>query len=259
MPTSPLPFTRLSPSELRGDRGYALVLCYPRFDVRELEARVCELEALGVTSIEFSGPRLVYEVPVLGKGCVGLVLIAYRREDKFVLKARRTDANRSSLAWEGDCLRRANDVSVGPHLYEATDNFLLMEYVPGAPFPEWLKALKGRGRRGRLVKVLKKALEDCFKLDKAGVSHGELSSASRHVIVTPEDVPKIVDFESASLSRRASNVTALAQYFLIGGSPSSMVRRILFFRRRKELLEALRDYKRVRGEGYFKEIIKTLE
>ncbi|MEM3693716.1 MAG: serine/threonine protein kinase [Candidatus Bathyarchaeia archaeon] len=259
---SPLPFARFSLSELRisgTGRGYSLALCYPHFDPGELEERIHELETLGITVVEFSGPKLVYEIPVLGKGCVGLVLIAYRQGERLVLKVRRTDANRSSLAWEADCLKRANEVGVGPRLYGATKDFILMEYVEGKIFPEWLSTLKGRGKKEKLLKVLFMALEDCFKLDNAGIYHGELSSASKHIIVTYQGIPKILDFESASLSRRASNVTALAQYFLIGGGPSSKVRRILGFHKEDELLEALRSYKRMQSREFFEAIIKTIE
>ncbi|MBS7610543.1 serine/threonine protein kinase [Candidatus Bathyarchaeota archaeon] len=260
---SPLPFARFSLSELRipgNGRGYALALCYPQFDPGVLEERIHELEALGITAIEFSGPKLVYDIPVLGKGCVGLVLIAYQCQgERLVLKVRRTDANRSSLEWEADCLKRANHVGVGPRLYGVTKDFILMEYVEGKIFPEWLRTLKGRGKKEKLLKVLFMALEDCFKLDNAGIYHGELSSASKHIIVTYQGIPKILDFESASLSRRASNVTALAQYFLIGGGPSSKVRRILGFRKEDELLEALRSYKRMRSREFFEAIIKTLK
>jgi putative serine/threonine protein kinase len=259
---APLPFARFSLSELRSfrtGRGYSLVLCYPQFDIGELEGRMHELETLGITFIEFSGPKLVYEIPVLGKGCVGIVLIAYRQGEKLVLKVRRTDANRSSLAWEGDCLKRANEVGVGPRFYGVTKNFLLMEYIEGTIFPEWLRNLRGKGRRERLLKVLLRALEDCFRLDNARIFHGELSSASKHILVTPQDIPRIIDFEGASLSRRASNVTALAQYFLIGGGPSSRIRRILGFRRKEELLEALRAYKRMRSLEFFEAIEKVLK
>ena len=116
------------------------VLCYPRCEQAELEKRVTELKNLGVTALEFTGNRTVFEVPVLGKGCVGIVVIAYTGSQKAALKIRRIDADRKEMFHEAQMLKTANSIGIGPKLYEVSDNFLLMELIEGTHFPEWAES-----------------------------------------------------------------------------------------------------------------------
>ena len=52
------------------------ILCYPRCEQEELGRRLKELERLGVQTIEFTGEKNFFDVPVLGTGCVGVVVVA---------------------------------------------------------------------------------------------------------------------------------------------------------------------------------------
>ena len=58
------------------DKNYAVILCYPRYDLEETTRRIRELKHLGVEALEFSGEKTVFNVPVLGKGFVGIVVSA---------------------------------------------------------------------------------------------------------------------------------------------------------------------------------------
>jgi putative serine/threonine protein kinase len=80
-------------------------------------------------------------------------------------------------------------------------------------------------------------------MDTYGLDHGELSRAHKNVIVSNNDIPTILDFESASLMRRPSNFTSLTQYLFLGGSIAKKIARVLGPVNRDELLKCLRDYK----------------
>ncbi len=122
---------------------YCQVLCYPRCEQEELERRLKELERLGVQALEFTGEKSIFDVPVRGKGCVGVVIVAYTNLGRAALKIRRVDADRKEMFHEGEMLEIANAVDVGPKLLETSENFLLMELVEGTHFPEWLESLEG--------------------------------------------------------------------------------------------------------------------
>ncbi|MEM2905752.1 MAG: serine/threonine protein kinase [Candidatus Bathyarchaeia archaeon] len=226
------------------DRRYGVVLTYPRFSPATASRRLSELKRLGVTHLEFEGESQVYGVRILGKGCVGLVVIAHARSGRAALKIRRLDANRSSLRQEAQMLKAANEVGVGPRLYGCSRNFLLMELIEGRLFPYWVQALEGKCGRAMLREALTKLLEDCFRLDEAGIDHGELSRAAKHIMVTPSVNPQILDFESASCRRRASNVTSICQYLLIGSETARAVARLIGDPDRERLIDALKAYKR---------------
>jgi len=239
------------------EEGYGRILCYPRFSLDELERRVRELRCLGVTALEFRGEKLVSGVPVLGKGCVGIVVIAHLNHKRAALKIRRVDADRSGMEHEAEMLRRANSVGVGPKLLKATENFLLMEFVEGWLLPEWVDRLEGEGAKPRLRRVLRSLLEQCWRLDEVGVDHGELSRAPKHVIINVEDEPYILDFETASTQRRVSNVTSLCQYLFISGGLAEKIQRVLGKVDREGLISALRAYKRERTRERFRRILKV--
>jgi putative serine/threonine protein kinase len=236
------------------DSPYADVICYPKLAQRELCKRLRELEQLEVTAVEFTGEKTVRNMQILGKGCVGIVVKAFTKEGNAALKIRRTDADRREMKHEADMLKTANAVNVGPRLFNLSENFLLMEYVEGTLFPEWLEETK---RKQTIRNVLRLALEQCWRLDEKGLDHGELSHAPKHVIVK-DDVPYIVDFETASTKRRVANVTAICQYFFIANSIAKQVAEKIGEIDKEGLKRMLRDYKVEKSRESFDAVLKVV-
>ena len=238
------------------EKKYCQVLCYPRCEPEDLERRLTELERLKVNAVEFAGEKRVFEVSVLGKGCVGIVVVAYTSLGRVALKIRRVDADRKGMFHEGEMLRRANSVKVGPQLLEVSENFLLMEFIEGIHFPQWIESLRGKDVQSRLRRVLHDILEQCYRLDEAGLDHGELSNAPKHILVTADDQPFLVDFETASTNRKVSNVTSVCQYLFFRSQVAEKVKIKLEKIDEKELIKALRTYKRERTRENFEKILK---
>lgn len=248
-PNELIPLKRLQ------EKRYSQVLGYPKHDLKEMKRRLKELTKLGVKALEFTGGKTVFDVPVLGKGCVGIVVMAHTDMRKVALKVRRVDADRSGMQREAEMLRMANVLGVGPTLLDATENFLLMEFVEGPLLPQWVEALRGRGTRSRIRRVLRSVLEQCWRLDEAGLDHGELSRAPKHIIIDEKGCPHLVDFETASINRRVSNVTSICQYLFIGSQAAKMIKRKVGGVDRKELINALRNYKQDRTRKSFEKIL----
>jgi putative serine/threonine protein kinase len=219
---------------------YASIICYPRPSRVELKKRLRELQKLGIKVLEFSGAKQAFNVSVLGKGCVGIVTIAYRNGEKVALKIRRIDADRARMRREAEMLRKANSVHVGPRFLGVSKNFLLMQFIDGDLLPEWLDKRVGKAL---VRKVLREVLEQCWRLDVAGLDHGELSRAPKHIIIDKSDVPFIVDFETASINRKPSNVTSICQFLFISGLVAKKVAEKLGVKDKKAIVEALRRYK----------------
>ncbi len=232
------------------------VLCYPRCEQEELGRRLKELETLNVRAVEFTGEKRVFETPVLGKGCVGIVVVAYTSLGRAALKIRRVDADRKGMFHEGEMLNRANAVKVGPQLLKVSENFLLMEFIEGIHFPQWIESLKGNDVQLRIRRVLHDVLEQCYRLDEAGLDHGELSNAPKHILVGAYDHPFLVDFETASINRRVSNVTSICQYLFFRSQVAEKVKMKLGKIDEKELIEALRAYKGERTRENFEKILE---
>jgi putative serine/threonine protein kinase len=234
------------------EEPYASIICYPRSDSAELGKRLKELRKLGVEALEFCGGKEAFGIPVLGKGCVGIVTIAYRNGEKVALKIRRVDADRDKMQMEAKMLQKANSASVGPRLLGVSKNFLLMQFIEGDLLPDWLER---KGGKALIKRVLRDVLEQCWRLDSAGLDHGELSHAPKHVIVDGKNLPFIVDFESASLNRRPSNVTSICQFLFLSGVVAEKVTAKLGEKDGKAIVKVLRVYKADRNRGNFERVL----
>jgi putative serine/threonine protein kinase len=236
------------------EEPYASIVCYPRASRAEIRKRMKELERLSVNALEFVGEKRVFNVNVLGKGCVGIVVLADRQGERVALKIRRVDADRVRMQQEAKLLRKANSVHVGPKLLATSRNFLCMQFIDGELLPKWLK--KKRSKR-RIRTVLQQILEQCWQLDRINLDHGELSHAPKHVIVNGHDKPFIVDFESASLNRRPANVTSICQFLFIGSETAKDVTMKLGAKNNGIVAEALRCYKNERSIGNFCRVLNV--
>jgi putative serine/threonine protein kinase len=155
---------------------------------------------------------------------------------------------------EAEMLKTANSLNVGPRFLDASKNFLLMQFIEGDVFPEWLKKDQ---TRTEIQKVLREILEQCWRLDKAGLDHGELSHAPRHIIITKESNPFIVDFETASVSRKLSNITSICQFFFFSGLVADTICEKLGERDEDAIVEALRTYKACRSRRNFRKVAEV--
>jgi putative serine/threonine protein kinase len=233
-----------------------VVLCYPTCSATEVNQRLMELRKLEISAIEFSGERRVGRASVLGKGCVGVVVKAWQRDQLVALKIRRTDANRSTMQQESLMLEAANSVKVGPRLLGVSQNFLVMEFVDGCLLQDWIPGLGSQSDGRRLRHVLRQALEQAWRLDEAHLDHGELSNASKHLMVRFDDAPILVDFETASKARQTSNVTSLCQFLFIGSGIAEKIQSKLGAISKNRLLAALRTYKKVKDRKSFERVLR---
>lgn len=234
-------------------KPYSNVICYPEVDSHKLENRLKELENMGVTAIQFSGSKRIFNKKVLGKGYVGVVVLAHLNSVKAALKIRRVDAGRREMSREAKMLKLANGVHVGPKVLAATENFLLMEFIEGHLLPKWVSNKEA----GTVVKVLRSLLEQCWRLDQMGLDHGELSRAPKHVIVDKENRPHIVDFEAASTSRRPSNVSSICQFLFIGSRTARDIEKKLGETAVTKIVKALRTYKKTNLREDFLRVLES--
>jgi len=214
-----------------------------------------ELKMLGVEAVEFSGKSSAFTLSVLGKGYVGIVIVAHAQGKKLALKMQRVDSERESLEHEAELLVKANTVGAGPQFVATTKHFLLMELIDGYLLEEWLTTT--HRSKSAVQTIVKEILEQCWRLDEIGLDHGELSKAPKHLLVNKTNTPFIVDFETASTQRNASNVTSVCQFLFQGQSEvCKTIASIIGERDKPELLEALRNYRKNRNRQSFETLLK---
>lgn len=222
---------------------HIIVLTYPRISLRTAKSRVRQLEKLGVNSLVFDGRTRIGKLGVLGIGTVSVVVRANTDEGEVALKIRRVDANRPSMEAEVALTKLANRVGIGPQVRDHSKDFILMKLLEYEELGDWIRSVKGEGRRATISRMLHSALNQCRVLDIMGLDHSQLSNLRKHLVVA-EGRPWIIDFESAKMAKRPKNVTSAAQYLLIGGKASPYIRRALGITNQGAVLEALRAYKK---------------
>jgi putative serine/threonine protein kinase len=194
-------------------------------------------------------------MPILGKGCVGLVVKAiHSQKGLCALKIRRIDADRADMSREASFHSTANTLAVGPKLHDYSRNFMLMDLIEGEKIGSWASK-RVSVRRARII--AKSILFQCHKLDAAGLDHGELSRISNHVLISG-DSAIIVDFESASTSRKVSNVTSATQALFLYGKIAGKIIAAIGKPDREEVLTALRRYKRDISMDNLEAVLKLL-
>ncbi len=237
---------------------YIQVLTYPRISLRDAKRRVKELRLLGVDELVFEGHARVGRLGILGLGTVGIVVKARKGGSLFALKIRRTDANRPDMEEEVRITSMANRVGVGPEVYGHTKDMILMKLLESREVGDWVKGLAGKGRRQQARDMVHALLNQCRKLDIMGIDHGQLSNLRKHAVIA-EGKPWIIDFESAGTKRKPRNVTTAAQYLLVGGAVSPLIRRTIGLRETSALKRLLADYKRDLADYSYSRILEHLK
>jgi putative serine/threonine protein kinase len=212
---------------------------------------------LGVSELVFEGHARIGRLAILGLGTVGVVVKAKVGSRLFAIKIRRTDANRPDMKEESRITRMANRLGIGPEVVSSSKDFMIMRLLESKELDAWLKALKGPGTREVARNLVHSLLNQCRKLDIMGIDHGQLSNLRKHAVVA-EGRAWIIDFESASTSRRPRNVTTATQYLLVGGRLSPLMRRTLGVRSTEPILKLLSDYKRQMDDFAYSKILEHL-
>jgi len=239
------------------DPPYSDIWVYPKGTRAQIKSRIKELKALGVESISFQGKLQVGTISILGKGYVGIVVLGKIGRKEVAVKIRRNDSPRKNLKREAELLKITNQSNVGPKLVGFSKNFLVMEYLEGEKIGDWVASLKKRGSSSQLKTIIKKILEDCYKLDRIGLDHGELSHIVKHVIVGNKTT--IIDFESSSMDRRVSNVTSATQALCIGSGISKIIGCICKIPKKEKMIVVLRRYKQEQTRDSFEKLLDVLK
>ena len=199
------------------------------------------IKKLGVTHVSFTGPLQIEKCHILGKGYVGMVVLAKKNNEIVALKIRRIDSPRKNMSNEAKLLQIVNKLDIGPKFIKNSKNFLVMEYIDGEKIIDWAKKTETKSQEVR--SVLNNVLRECYLLDDTGLDHGELSTIDKHVIVG-KNKNTIIDFESSSTNRKPSNVTGATQGILIGTGLAKIIQKKIKLPPKETIINLIRQYKK---------------
>ena len=230
------------------EHPYKKILAFPKVKESEIKNRIVELKKLGISHVSFTGPLQIGKCHILGKGYVGMVILAKKSGNNVALKIRRADSPRKNMSDEARLLKIANKINIGPKFIKNSKNFLVMELIDGEKIIDWAKNSKTKSKD--LYHVINNVLRECYLLDNVGLDHGELSTIDKHVIVG-KNRNTIIDFESSSTKRVSSNVSAATQAIFIGTGLAKIIRKKIQVPRRDKIIRLVRNYKKLRTQESF--------
>ncbi len=165
---------------------------------------------------------------VLAKGKRGVVFKALWNGKFVAIKTKRPDSEAHNvLLLEAQYLKKVNKLGIGPKLYEADDDYVVMDFIAGPAIGEFLE--DPHNPQVAILAVLKDIFDQLFTLDKAGINKFELTNPYKHIIVTKDNKTVLIDFERARHSQRPKNINQFAQYLLSS--------KILFLLQAKDILK----------------------
>lgn len=233
------------------------LLSYPENDVQRALLRLEELHRHDVSGLYVGGPANAGDQSVLGLGYCGLVLLGRRQGERVAIKIRRSDSTQPDLHQEAEHLRLANQVGVGPRIYDASSDILIMEYLPGTAFEHWLATSDASTEASRARSIIGSLLRSAYELDMAGLDHGALRCVAEHAIID-RDRTTLIDFSHASRRRRAANVTTLVQGLFWGTRLAEDLGRFVDLPHRSMLIPLLQLYKQQPSLENFEALLRTL-
>ena len=218
------------------------IISYPEYSILDYFSRLKEIFSFGITHFLPTGRTTIGTLAIAGKGCVGIVIKVRAQNKVYALKIRRTDANRHTMKREAYLHEVANSAGVGPVVFQSSNNVITMQFIDGLSIIDWIK--KKDIAADQACKVAVSILEQCYHLDMAQIDHGQLSCLNHHVIVSKSNnTANIIDFESSSTERKASNVTSAAQSLFLSGPISIRMNQVVKLLQRDKIIQLLKVYK----------------
>ncbi len=221
------------------------ILCYPEDRCEVLIKRINEIQKHGVIGFLNHGETLIEKnMRIIGKGYSSIVVLACLEQIRkpVALKIRRLDSRRKSLEYEGIMLDYLSSTSYTPVLYFWSTDFIGMEYIRGISLEKFIEQTVTTNNIKRLFKTLTKVLSASYFFDLLGIDHAELNRPYGHIIVTQNNLPVYLDWESARIRKIPHNLTMVASYLFIRSKYSEYIRRLLGINR-KNVIDQLRKYK----------------
>lgn len=168
------------------------LLSFPNVKRDIIERRLAKLELLGYNGCRDLGDYTVGGLNVLGRGHSSVVFAAeFRGLDLAAVKVLRTDSKRDSLINECSLMKRAYPIA--PKVHFCDDEFIVMELIRGVRLGELVNRVT---RCEDLMLLCVRVLAASRYLDVKGVTHKELNTLKKHVIIDELQRIRIVDFES---------------------------------------------------------------
>lgn len=193
----------------------------------------------------------VNNVEYFKKGKRGIVYTGNYKGKKVIIKVKNPESfaiNR--IKNEGDWLKRLNKIGIGPKVFVATEDYLVMEFIDGKFFVDFIESSKDKKI---VLKVIKDILNQCYEMDKIKVDKEEMHKPIKNLIINKKNKPILIDFERCHVVDNGKNVT---QFLFFLYKCRDLLGKFGIKIEQSKIIEISKDYKK--DNKQFKRILRAM-
>lgn len=193
----------------------------------------------------------VTNLSFFSKGKRGLIYTAKLGKIKVGIKIKNpTSTTFGRIFIEGQNLKKANELDIGPELIKFTNEYVIYKFIEGVRFEEYLET--------STKPITKKIIKDLFSqmrtLDKNKINKEEMTNPYKHILITKNIKPILIDFERANYSSEPHNINQFCQYITTERVMNKLLKKGIIYD--KSLLFRLaQNYKKDYSEIKYKKLI----
>lgn len=175
-----------------------------------IDAKRFDFETLFLYKIvkqDFLKDEAVTFLKYLSQGKRSFVYLVEYNHKKAVVKVKKPSTIPNVVSDECFWLSIVNKFSIGPNLLKCSKTYLIMNFVDGETFYDFIK----HANQKSIKFVLKSVAEQMIILDSAGIVKEEMNHPKKHIIVSDKE-PVLIDFERSHFSNKPKNFTQFIQF-----------------------------------------------
>jgi release factor glutamine methyltransferase len=244
-------------SSLTGKKRVEELIVVNLFEHRQLSTQHIFFEDLYVYLLKKSPLHkrlsVVKNLKPYASGKRGVVYTGRYRGRRVAVKIKNPGSSAPArIQIEAHILAALNKRGIGPRVFEAEDNFIIMEYVDGVPILEYFEA----GTKAQIKAVVRKVLLQLYALDELKINKEEMHHPVKHIIVRRNN-PVLIDFERAKYSQKAHNVTQFCQ-FMTSAQVTPILSEKGILLSKQLIMQAARDYSKNSNKEDLNKIISLV-
>jgi release factor glutamine methyltransferase len=170
-----------------------------------------ELEIKRVEDIHFlaKGKRGVIYKGIQERAELIKTHFAKKETISIAIKTKREDSQAMGrIENEVNWLKILNKKGIGPKLLFSSKTYFAYKFVEGELFLDWIKT----ATKEEILTVIKNLLNQCYVMDNIGVNKEEMHHPHKHIYITKNNNPVMIDFERCSRTENPKNVTQFVEF-----------------------------------------------